>query len=180
MAQMLSPFPQYNAVTYYVGLGNSTYHSVQANRESPVLARVDRAVGIHLQQGDRQPAERRPARYGRRNRNPYDGSLDKALGVIHRPHLVPRELSFTNLPFGKTFGGGNMVIRALVERLVALRHHHLQFFGAALDHRFGLPDAGSSWYLHGKLQPLVQRTGSHQWRIWERQRTRHGSGQLFG
>ena len=30
IGQMLSPFPQYNAVNYYVGLGNSTYHSFQA------------------------------------------------------------------------------------------------------------------------------------------------------
>jgi hypothetical protein len=47
------------------------------------------------------------------NRDPYNGSLDKALGVIHRPHLF-RASFVWDLPFGKgAIGGHNAVARAL-------------------------------------------------------------------
>ena len=42
-------------------------------------------------------------------RDPYNGRLDRGLGVIHRPHLV-RAAFVYDLPFGK---GGSAVVRAL-------------------------------------------------------------------
>ena len=44
---------------------------------------------------------------------PTTASLDKALGVIHRPHLFRASFVYM-LPFGRgRFGGGNKVVRAL-------------------------------------------------------------------
>jgi hypothetical protein len=114
IGQMLSPFPQYNAVTYYVGLGNSTYHSIQTT----LNRRFSRGFTLQFaytysKEIDNLPSGGQLGSAGG-TRNPYDGSLDKALGVIHRPHLV-RATFVYELPFGKGHvGGGSKVGNALL------------------------------------------------------------------
>src|SRR5262245_46794662 len=111
LAQMLSPFPQYNAITYYAGLGNSTYHSIQltANRRFSQGLTAQLAY-TYSKEIDNLPNGGQLGTAGG-TRNPYDGSLDKALGVINRPHLF-RGTFVYDLPFGKD-PGGNKVVRAL-------------------------------------------------------------------
>jgi hypothetical protein len=111
---MLSPFPQYNAITYYAGLGNSTYHSFQATVNRRFTQGLTAQIAYTLSKEiDNLPSGGQLGTAGG-TRNPYDGSLDKALGVIHRPHLF-RGTFVYDLPFGAghSIGGGNKVVRAL-------------------------------------------------------------------
>ena len=116
IAQMLKPFPQYSGVTYYSGnLGNSTYNSLQVTLERRFAKgfttqtgytfskEIDNSIGAGTNLG---------AVGG--NRNPYDGSLDKALGAIDRRHIFHATFLYA-LPFGKGYsvGSGNAVVRRL-------------------------------------------------------------------
>lgn len=114
IAQMLSPFPQYNAITYYAGLGNSTYHSLQATLNRRFSQGLTMQIAYTFSKEiDNLPSGGQLGTAGG-TRNPYDGSLDKALGVINRPHLF-RGTFVYDLPFGAghSFGGGNRIARAL-------------------------------------------------------------------
>jgi hypothetical protein len=113
IGQMLSPFPQYNAINYYVGLGNSTYHSFQATLNRRFSHGLTMQFAYTLSKEiDNLPSGGQLGSAGG-TRNPYDGSLDKALGVIHRPHLV-RTTFVYELPFGKgRIGGTNKVVSAI-------------------------------------------------------------------
>ena len=159
LAQMLSPFPQYNAITYYAGLGNSTYHSVQltANRRfsQGLTAQLAYTYGKEI---DNLPSGGQLGVAGG-TRNPYDGSLDKALGVINRPHLF-RGTFVYDLPFGKN-SGGNMVIRSLVRDWT---------ISGIITYSSSAPLSitGSGCLVPGvrgtciaSYNPLVQWTGSH-------------------
>jgi hypothetical protein len=113
IGQMLSPFPQYNAINYYAGLGNSTYHSFQATLNRRFSKGLTMQFAYTLSKEiDNLPSGGQLGTAGG-TRNPYDGSLDRALGVIHRPHLV-RATFVYELPFGRgRLGGGNKVVRAI-------------------------------------------------------------------
>jgi len=117
IAQMLRPFPQYSALTYYSGdLGNSTYNSLQITFEKryskgftfqlgyTFSKELDNAIGAATNLG---------AVGG--NRNPYNGALDKSLGAIDRTHIFHYTFVYS-LPFGKghNLGSGAAVVRGLV------------------------------------------------------------------
>jgi hypothetical protein len=115
IGQMLAPFPQYNNVNYYAGLGNSTYHSFQATLNRRFSHGLTAQISYtHSKEIDNLPSGGQLGSVGG-TRNPYEGSLDKGLGVIHRPHLF-RGTFVYDLPFGRghKVGGGNKVARALV------------------------------------------------------------------
>ena len=116
IAQMLRPFPQYSALTYYSGnLGNSTYNSLQLTLERRFAQgltfqlgytfskELDNAIGSATNLG---------AVGG--NRNPYNGGLDKALGAIDHAHIFHATFLYS-LPFGKghDLGNNNAALRAL-------------------------------------------------------------------
>lgn len=117
IGQMLKPFPQYSAVTYYSGdLGNSTYNSLQLTFERRFAKgfttqvgytfskEIDNSIGVASHIG---------AVGG--NRNPFAGGLDKGLGAIDRRHVAHATFLYA-LPFGKghAIGSGNAVVRNLV------------------------------------------------------------------
>ncbi len=114
IAQMLSPFPQYNAINYYAGLGNSTYNSLQTtlNRQFSNGLTFQFAYTFS-KEIDNLPSGGQLGTVGG-TRDPYNGKLDRGLGVIHRPHLV-RTTFVYDLPFGKGHtGGGTRIGRALL------------------------------------------------------------------
>jgi hypothetical protein len=109
IGQMLAPFPQYNNINYYTGLGNSTYHSMQLTlnrRFSQGL--TGQFAYTFSKEIDNLPSGGQLGTVGG-TRDPYNGRLDRGLGVIHRPHLV-RATFVYDLPSGK---GGHAVVRAL-------------------------------------------------------------------
>ena len=109
IGQMLAPFPQYNNLTYYAGLGNSTYHSLQLTlnrRFSQGL--TGQFAYTYSKEIDNLPTGGQLGTVGG-TRDPYNGRLDRGLGVIHRPHLV-RATFVYDLPFAK---GANAVVKAL-------------------------------------------------------------------
>ena len=107
IAQMLKPFPQYSGVTYLWGnRGTSTFNSLQVTVNRRFAQGFTFNIGYTLsKQIDNLGS----------NRNPYDGSLDKALGASHRPHVFTGIVVY-NLPFGEghQLGKGNSVVKALV------------------------------------------------------------------
>jgi hypothetical protein len=110
IGQMLSPFPQYNNINYYAGLGNSTYHSLQVTLNRRFSQGLTAQFAYTLSKEiDNLPSGGQLGTVGG-TRDPYNGRLDRGLGVIHRPHLV-RATFVYDLPFGK---GGHPVTRALI------------------------------------------------------------------
>jgi hypothetical protein len=110
IGQMLSPFPQFNAITYYVGLGNSSYHSFQATLNRRFSRGFTAQFGYTFSKEiDNLPSGGQLGAVGG-TRDPYNGGLDKGLGVIDRPHLF-RGTFVYELPFGKgrAISGGKAV-----------------------------------------------------------------------
>ena len=115
IGQMLSPYPQYNAITYYASLGNSTYHSFQLTVNRRYAKGFTTQISYTLSKEiDNLPSGGQLGTVGG-TRDPYNGRLDRGLGTIHRPHLV-RATFLYDLPFGAghSLGSGNRVVRALV------------------------------------------------------------------
>jgi hypothetical protein len=114
ISQMLRPFPQYSGITCYsCDLGNSTYHSLQLTLNRRFSRGLTTQISYTLSKEiDNLPSGGQLGSAGG-TRDPYNGSLDKALGVIHRPHLFRASFVY-QLPFGKgLLGGQNAVARAL-------------------------------------------------------------------
>jgi hypothetical protein len=116
IAQMLRPFPQYSALTYYSGdLGNSTYNSLQLTAERRFSKGLTFQVGYTFSKeldNSIGAATNLGAVGG--NRNPYNGALDKAPGAIDHAQIFHATFVYA-LPFGKGHGLGNtnVLVRAL-------------------------------------------------------------------
>jgi hypothetical protein len=114
ISQMLKPFPQYSGLTCYsCDLGNSTYHSLQVTLNRRFAQGLTTQISYTLSKEiDNLPSGGQLGTAGG-TRDPYNGVLDRALGVIHRPHLFRGSFLYL-LPFGKgRLGGHNAVVRAL-------------------------------------------------------------------
>ena len=160
---MLSPFPQYSGITYYSAIWGIR-----------LIIRCRSTLNRRFSQGlttqfsytlskeiDNLPSGGQLGSAGG-TRNPYDGSLDKALGVIHRPHLF-RATFVYKLPFGRgRFGGGNKVVRALAGNWSISGIITYSSSAPMSITELRVPDARCSQQLHGKLQPVLYRTGSDQ------------------
>ncbi len=107
IAQMLKPFPQYSGVNYLWGTrGTSTYNSLQLVMDR----RFSRGLAFNISYVFSKEIDNLGG-----NRNPFDGSLDKALGGSHRPHVLTSTAVYS-LPFGAGhhLGSGNPVVRGIV------------------------------------------------------------------
>ena len=107
ISQMLKPFPQYSGVTYYWGTrGTSTYNSLVAN----VTRRFSKGFTFYVNYVFSKELDNLGS-----NRNPFNGSLDRAPGSTDRPHVVLGTVVYM-LPFGKghSIGNSNPVVSALV------------------------------------------------------------------
>ncbi len=117
IAQALKPFPQYSGTSYYSGnLGNSHFNSLQLTLDRRFAngftmqvgytfsKEIDNVIGVATNLGSAGG-----------NRDPYNGSLDKALGAIDHPHVFHATFLY-QLPFGAghNLGSGNAIVRALV------------------------------------------------------------------
>jgi len=115
ISQMLKPFPQYSGITCYsCDLGNSTYHSLQVTLNRRFAQGLTTQISYTLSKEiDNLPSGGQLGSAGG-TRDPYNGRLDRGLGVIHRPHLFRGSFLYV-LPFGKgRLGGRNALVRALV------------------------------------------------------------------
>lgn len=107
ISQMLKPFPQYSGVSYYWGTrGSSTYNSLMVK----LSRRFSKGLTFNLSYVFSKQLDNLGS-----NRNPYDGSLDKALGSGDRPHIVIGTAVYA-LPFGAghTMGSSNPIVSAIV------------------------------------------------------------------
>ncbi|HXS94993.1 MAG TPA: TonB-dependent receptor [Candidatus Limnocylindrales bacterium] len=107
IAQMLKPFPQYAGVTYLWGnRGSSSYNSLQLNLNRRFAEGMTFNVNyVFSKELDNLGS----------NRNPFDGSLDRARGTSDRSHVVAATAVYY-LPFGKghRLGSSNKVASAIV------------------------------------------------------------------
>lgn len=107
IAQMLKPFPQYAGVSYYWGnRGNSNYNSLQLN----VTRRYAKGLTFNINYVFSKELDDLAS-----NRNPFNGRLDKALGVGEHAHVVTGTVVY-DLPFGAGhhLGTGNPAVSAIV------------------------------------------------------------------
>jgi hypothetical protein len=96
IGQMLKPYPQYSGVSYYWGnRGTSTYNSLIVN----VTRRFYHGLTFYANYIFSKELDNLGS-----NRNPFNGSLDRAVGSTDRPHVVLGTVVYV-LPFGK---GQNM------------------------------------------------------------------------
>ncbi|HWB84612.1 MAG TPA: TonB-dependent receptor [Bryobacteraceae bacterium] len=107
IAQMLKPFPQYGGITYFWGnQGISTYNSLQVTLDH----RFSHGLALNLNYTFSKEMDNLGS-----NRNPFDGSLDRAPGTTDRPHVFTTVFVYA-LPFGKghSLASGNKVLSAIV------------------------------------------------------------------
>jgi Carboxypeptidase regulatory-like domain/TonB dependent receptor len=108
IAQMLRPFPQYGAISNpWVNLGNSTYNALQLT----LNRRFSRGVTFMVAYSFSKELDNlfSPPR------NPFDNSLEKAPGVVSRPHVFTATFVY-QLPFGAghAMNSGNRVFRTVI------------------------------------------------------------------
>ena len=109
ISQMLKPYPQYAGIGYLWGTrGTSTYNSLQLN----LNRRFSRGLTFNVNYVFSKELDNLGS-----NRNPFSGSLDRALGAGHRPQVLAATLVYA-LPFGKghLLDGGGTVVRAIVSK----------------------------------------------------------------
>lgn len=114
IAQMLKPFPQYSAVTYYSGdLGNSTYNSLQVTLNRRFSSGLTAQIGYTFSKEiDNTPSGGQLGAVGG-TRNPFDGSLDRGLGAIDHRHIFHGTFVY-NLPLGRGHRlGANAITRGI-------------------------------------------------------------------
>jgi hypothetical protein len=107
ISQMLKPYPQYAGVGYLWGTrGTSTYNSLQLN----LNRRFSRGLTFNINYVFSKEMDNLGG-----NRNPFNGSLDRAPGAGDRPHVVAATAVWA-LPFGKghAMGSRNPAVSAIV------------------------------------------------------------------
>ena len=106
ISQMLKPYPQYSGVSYYWGnRGTSTYNSLMLG----LNRRFSKGLTFNLSYVFSKELDNLGS-----NRNPFNGSLDKAPGTGDRPSVVLGTVVYA-LPFGAghRLGAGNRVVSAI-------------------------------------------------------------------
>ena len=108
IAQMLRPFPQYGAISNpWVNLGNSTYHALQVT--------LNRRFSHGLTFIVAYTYSKELDNLFSTSRNPFDNSLEKALGAVNRPSVFTATFVY-QLPFGAghQMNSGNRVLSTVI------------------------------------------------------------------
>ncbi len=107
ISQMLRPYPQYGAISNpWANLGNSTYNALQLTLNHRFAHGLTFMFGYTFsKQLDNLSAPR----------NPFDNSLEKALGAVNRPNVMTATWVY-QLPFGAghQWNSSNAVVQAVI------------------------------------------------------------------